>query len=113
VHYNLVRRTTDPNTLFALGTAASIKLNRSVRLNIEYYPRLNGRDVPNKAGQQLYDYLGVGFDIETGGHVFQLMLSNSIGMLEQHQIAETTGSWENMAVRLGFNVSRTFSFDKK
>jgi hypothetical protein len=113
VHYNLVRRTTDPNTLFALGTAASIKLNRSVRLNIEYYPRLNGRDVPNKAGQQLYDYLGVGFDIETGGHVFQLMLSNSVGMLEQHQIAETTGSWENMAVRLGFNVSRTFSFDKK
>lgn len=113
VHYNLVRRTADPNTIFALGTAASIKLNRSVRLNLEYYPRLNGRDVPNRAGQKLHDYLGVGFDIETGGHVFQLMLSNSLGMLEQHQIAETTGSWENMAVRLGFNVSRTFSFDKK
>ncbi|MDP3929713.1 MAG: DUF5777 family beta-barrel protein [Bacteroidota bacterium] len=113
VHYNLVRRTADPNTIFALGTAASFKLNRSVRLNLEYYPRLNGRDVPNRAGQKRHDYLGVGFDIETGGHVFQLMLSNSLGMLEQHQIAETTGSWENMAVRLGFNVSRTFSFDKK
>jgi hypothetical protein len=113
VHYNLVRRTADPNTIFALGTAASIKLNRSIRLNIEYYSRLNGRDVPNRAGQKLYDYLGLGVDIETGGHVFQLMLSNSLGMLEQHQIAETAGSWENMAVRLGFNVSRTFSFDKK
>ncbi len=113
VHYNLVRRTADPNTIFVLGTAASIRLNGSVRLNLEYCPRLNGRDVPNRAGQKLHDYLGLGFDIETGGHVFQLMLSNSIGMLEQHQMAETTGSWSDLAIRLGFNVNRTFSFNKK
>jgi hypothetical protein len=41
------------------------------------------------------------------------MLSNSIGMLEQHQMAETTGSWSDLAIRLGFNVNRTFSFNKK
>lgn len=113
VHYNLVRRVSDPNTIFALGTAASIKLNGSVRLNVEYCPRLNGRDVVGRSGQTFKDYLGIGFDIETGGHVFQLMLSNSIGMLEQHQVAETTGEWLNGGVRLGFNVSRTFSFDNK
>ena len=57
------------------------------------------------------DYLGIGFDIETGGHVFQLMFSNSTYMYEQGFVTETTGKWSDFGVRLGFNLSRTFSFD--
>ena len=111
VHNNLVQVVDDPNTMYALGTGASLKLNRSLRLNVEYYPRLNAQDVPNAAGQQLYDYLGVGVDIETGGHVFQIMLCNGIGMLEQHMVRETSTKWSDGGIRLGFNISRTFSFD--
>jgi len=111
VHYNLVQKVADPNTTYAIGTGASLKLNRSLRLNVEYYHRLNGEDVPNAAGQQLYNYLGVGVDIETGGHVFQLMLCNGIGMLEQHMVRETSTKWSDGGIRLGFNISRTFSFD--
>jgi hypothetical protein len=111
VHYNLVQLVADPNTTYSIGTGASIKLNRSLRLNVEYYHRLNGQDVPNAAGQKLYNYLGVGVDIETGGHVFQLMLCNGIGMLEQHMVRETSTQWSDGGIRLGFNISRTFSFD--
>ena len=57
------------------------------------------------------DYIGIGFDIETGGHVFQLMFSNSTYMYEQGFVTETTGKWSDFGVRLGFNLSRTFSFD--
>jgi hypothetical protein len=114
VHRNLVNKTSDPNDVIALGLGGSFKITRSTRLNIEYYPRLTGRDelIPNST-DEYEDYLAVGFDIETGGHVFQLMFSNSMYMYEQGFVAQTTGKWSDFGVRLGFNLSRTFSFDNE
>jgi hypothetical protein len=113
VHRNLVAKTSDPNDVIALGLGGSFKITRSTRLNIEYYPRLTGRDelIPNTTNK-FEDYLAVGFDIETGGHVFQLMFSNSMYMYEQGFVAQTTGKWSEFGVRLGFNLSRTFSFEE-
>lgn len=111
VHRNLVFKTAYPNTVFALGMGGSFKVTRSTRFNIEYFPRLNGRDELTESGVQLTDYLAVGFDIETGGHVFQLMLTNSSSMYEQGFITQTTDKWDDFGIRLGFNLSRTFSFD--
>ena len=54
----------------------------------------------------------MGFDIETGGHVFQIVLSNSVGMIEKAFVAETTGNWLKGDIHLGFNISRVFSFKK-
>lgn len=113
VHRNLVEKKAYPNTVFALGLGGSFKITRSTRFNIEYYPRLNGRDEKTESGQDYNDYLAVGFDIETGGHVFQLMLSNSTYMYEQGFVTQTTGKWGDFGVRIGFNLSRTFSFDKE
>lgn len=114
VHRNLVAKISDPNDVIALGLGASIKVTRSTRFNIEYYPRITGRDelIPNTPNK-FEDYLAVGFDIETGGHVFQLMLSNSMYMYEQGFVAQTAGKWSDFGVRLGFNLSRTFSFDEE
>lgn len=109
VHQNLVKYTNDLNTTVALGTGGSIKLNRSFRFNFEYYPRLTGRDMLSASGSKLYDYLALGVDIETGGHVFQIMVCNGLGMLEQQMVRETTTQWSNAGVRLGFNICRTFS----
>lgn len=111
VHYNLVSYKAYPNTMYALGTGGSLKLNRSFRLNFEYYPRLNGKNILSTSGGKYYDYLAIGVDIETGGHVFQLMLCNGQGMLEQYMVRETSTSWTDFGIRLGFNISRTFSFD--
>jgi hypothetical protein len=113
VHYNLVGPKADENTIYALGVGGSIKISRSVRFNFETYPRLTGRDQLSSSGLKVYDYIGLGFDIETGGHVFQLMFCNGNGMLEQHMVRETTTTWTDAGVRLGFNISRTFSFDSK
>ena len=114
VHRNLVNKTSDPNDVIALGLGGSFKITRSTRLNVEYYPRLTGRDelIPNTTNK-FEDYLAVGFDIETGGHVFQLMFSNSMYMYEQGFVAQTTGKWSDFGIRLGFNLSRTFSFDNE
>jgi hypothetical protein len=113
VHKNLVIYNNDANTIFSVGMGASVRLTRSTRFNIEYYPRLNGRDdfLDVAKTQRTYDYLGLGFDIETGGHVFQMMFCNATGMYEQAAIVNSTTTWSDMGIRLGFNLSRTFSMD--
>ncbi len=108
IHKNLVTYTKDPNDIFALGVGGSIKITRSTRFNVEYYPLLNGNS------ENVYgNVFAFGFDIETGGHVFQVHFTNSIGLIEQQFIAETTGKWSKGDIRYGFNISRTFSFDKR
>ena len=52
--------------------------------------------------------LSVGVDIETGGHVFSLHLSNSRGMNEHTFLTQTNGQWLNGDIYFGFNISRVF-----
>jgi|688.fasta_scaffold76443_2 hypothetical protein len=113
VHYNTVETKSQPNDIFAIGLGTSIKINKSVRLNLEYIPRITGRDEPKQANgsASYYDAFGIGFDFETGGHVFQIHITNATGMIEQHFIARNVNPIEFTQIRFGFNLSRTFSFD--
>jgi hypothetical protein len=56
-------------------------------------------------------FLSFGFDIDTGGHVFQLMVTNTQGMIERKFNGNTLGYWKNGDIVLGFNISRIFSFN--
>jgi hypothetical protein len=107
VHRNLVSQAIEPNDLYALGVGARYKITKRTSLNAEYYYvyRKNGKylDTP------YYDPLSFGIDIETGGHVFQIMLTNCRAMREAGFIGKTTGNWLDRDFRLGFNISRTFS----
>jgi hypothetical protein len=109
VHRNLVATELDPNDIFAMGAGARLKLSKRVSLNGEYYYIANPKTY---LSQKVYNPLSVGFDIETGGHVFQLFFTNSIGMIEKAFIGETTGSWSNGDIRFGFNISRVFTLKK-
>ena len=106
VHRNLVATELDPNDLFALGGGARLKLTKRTSLNAEYYYLFNPRTY---LSQKVYNPLSIGFDIETGGHVFQLFFTNSIGMIEKAFIGETTGTWTKGDIRFGFNISRVFT----
>jgi hypothetical protein len=59
-----------------------------------------------------YNSLSVGYEIETGGHVFQFQLSNSTGMTERTFINETTNSWGDGGIHFGFNIARVFTIVK-
>jgi len=52
---------------------------------------------------------GVGCDIETGGHVFQLMLTNVQGSNESAYIEGANGTLKNMNIYFGFNITRSFT----
>jgi hypothetical protein len=114
VHYNLVPDTKTPNDIYAVGIGTSIKMSRSIRFTAEYIPRLNGRNNPKRLDGEpaYYDAVAFGIDIETGGHVFQLHFTNGQGLIEQQFIARNSNPVKLSELRFGFNISRTFSFDK-
>jgi hypothetical protein len=108
VHNNLVAVEADPNNIYAIGVGGRIKLSKRIAFTWDYTHVLIG--MPDSG---YYNPLSVGFDIETGGHVFQLHFSNSTGMNERAFITETTGQWGKGEVRFGFNLSRVFQIKKK
>lgn len=103
VHHNIVHKEEDPNDVFALGIGGRQKLSKRLSLNVEYYYVLPQYKLPDT-----YNPLSVGFDIETGGHVFQLHFTNSRGMTERTFISETDGSWGKGDIHFGFNIARVF-----
>lgn len=113
VHRNLVTTQFDNNTVYSMGAGTSIKLNGSLRFNIEYYYLIPDQISSLLGGEEVKNALSVGIDLETGGHVFQLHFTNSRGMTEKYLIGETTGSWADGGIHFGFNVSRVFNVRKK
>jgi hypothetical protein len=107
-HVNLVSLLSEPNNLFAIGIGGRQKLSKRVSLNAEYYYQL-----PDYKLNGTTNSLSVGFDIETGGHVFQLHFTNSQGMSERTFISETKGKWDKGDVYFGFNISRVFTIGKR
>lgn len=111
VHRNLVPSELDPNDLWALGAGGRIKLTNRISMNAEYYYVFNADNT--YMSQPVYNPLSLGFDIETGGHVFQLIFTNSLSMIEKGFIGETTGQWLEGDVHFGFNISRVFTLKSK
>jgi hypothetical protein len=116
LHRNLVPTTSDKNDVFSLGIAGRIKLTKRVALNAEYYYVLPDQVVSTNLNQSL----SIGFDIETGGHVFQLHFTNANDMTYKGFITEAPEPWfwKNdsgkllSGIRFGFNVSRVFTVRK-
>ena len=103
IHRNTVRIAEDPQNIYALGFGSRIKLSKRVSFNSEYYWAFN-----KSTSVDARNSLAFGVDIETGGHVFQLILSNAITMIEKSFIAENTGDFFGGDIHFGFNISRTF-----
>lgn len=103
VHRNAVDQTYENNNDFAILAGARYKITRSLALTTEYCYRLNATE-----NTPYYNSLGFGLDIETGGHVFQLLFTNSLGMIDRAVVAETDGNFGKGDIHFGFNISRTF-----
>jgi hypothetical protein len=108
VHKNLIQLAADSNNIFSLGIGGRLRLSRRISLTWDYFYVLNPL-----TDNEYQHPLAVGFDIETGGHVFQLHFSNATGMNERAFITETTGRWGKGEIRFGFNLSRVFQIKKK
>lgn len=103
VHSNRVDQTIKNNDLYALGIAGRYKITRSLAISSEYFYRYD----PHHA-TPYNNAFSIGFDLETGGHVFQMILSNTQGMVERTFITETEGDFFKGDIHFGFNITRTF-----
>lgn len=105
IHYNLVERISDKNNAIVLGLSGRFKFSKRMAVTMEYGLKYN-----SYTAQTYYNSMGIGWEVETGGHVFQMFVTNSTGIVEPQYLTHTVTSWKDGGIRLGFNISRVFNF---
>ncbi|MCD9577036.1 DUF5777 family beta-barrel protein [Flavobacterium soyae] len=101
IHKNLYNPDTENDNQFTLGTGGRLKLTKRLSLNLEYGANFDKPSFYNNP-------LSVGLDIETGGHVFQLIFTNSQSMTESGYLTNAAGDWGKGDFFFGFNLYRVF-----
>ncbi|MCX8473389.1 MAG: DUF5777 family beta-barrel protein [Sediminibacterium sp.] len=94
------------NDLYSIGFGTRIRLSKRVNFTAEYFQQLNQKN------PEAYNGLGLGIDIETGGHVFQINVTNAVGMTEQSFINGNSNDFFDGQIHFGFNISRVFVLKK-
>jgi len=108
IRTNLVPTVMDKNDMFALSGGARVKLTKRMSIDGEYNYLF-----PNQVvSTTVHNSLSLAYEIETGGHVFQLVFSNSESMVPTQFISQTSGRWADGAIYFGFNISRNFNLTK-
>lgn len=108
IHRNMVKTPEEQNTVGALGIGGRYKITNRFTVVGEYYYLFQGNTADN-----FNNSLAFGVELETGGHVFQIHVSNSTGMTEKAFIPETLGKWSEGDIGIGFNIIRLFSLKRK
>jgi len=107
VHRNYVGQN-DVNLLFSLGGALRVKVSKKLYVLLEYYPCFNSEDFRQ---ENFFNSTGIAIEWKTFGHNFTINFTNSKGLGETQFIPYTYSNWLKGQFRLGFCVSRQFSFE--
>ena len=91
VHWNMVQNDNQSNDIFLIGSMISLSFTKSTSINFEYFNRLNTN---NFDYQNYQNSFSLGLDIETGGHVFQLHITNSMNLNEASFLTRSEGDWK-------------------
>jgi len=104
VHRNFVSDSKDLNNIYSIGAGGRLKVSKRSAIIADYF------FVPDRKNTALHYHnaLGLGWEIETGGHVFSVMFTNSSGIVESEFIGNTTDKWTKGGFKFGFNISRVF-----
>ncbi|ABG57640.1 conserved hypothetical protein [Cytophaga hutchinsonii ATCC 33406] len=110
LHRNYAANPNDHNDVFSLGVGGRLKLTKRFAIIADYYYTFSDYLTTTNS---FYAPMGVGVEIETGGHVFQMFVTNNAGIIENNYIANTRSSWGKGEFKIGFTISRDFAFNKK
>lgn len=96
----------------AVGVGGRFKVSKRVSINAEYY-WVDQDQLKLKQPTPTFNPIALGIDLETGGHVFQLIFTNSFGMIEKQFLTQSGGAlggqFDKGDIHFGFSISRTFS----
>lgn len=104
IHRNYVATEAEKNDVYAIGAGLRQKITKRLALTADYFYL-----TPGITADTYRNALGVGVDIETGGHVFQLHLTNAQGMIESQFVPQTTGDFFKGDIYFGFTIARNFT----
>ena len=103
-HFNTISNVHQVHDQISLGVSARMKYSQRFGFLVDYYY------ITNDEVKGLYNEpLSVAWFVETGGHVFQLLVSNTTGMTERLYLSNTLGSWQDTQLFFGFNIARNFN----
>lgn len=103
IHENFVANNDQSNSQFALGAGGRYNINGTLSLSLDYVYHFN-----RASNSDFTNPLSLGFNIEVGEHVFQIILSNSNQLNDINFITRAAGDWANGNIFLGFNLYRIF-----
>ena len=104
---NINNNKEDVNGLFSLGIGGRLKISKRMALVVDYF--YNFSEYQKNNTNAYYNPLGVGIEIETGGHVFHINYTNGAAILESSLLTSTQDAWTKGQIKLGFNISRWFA----
>jgi hypothetical protein len=102
--------TGNEQSFFAMQASARIALSKRAGLILDYaHPFSNFRTKANG----FEDPIGIGYEVETGGHVFTINITNSNAISEINMLSNNQRRFSKGEYRLGFTISRMFDFNPK
>jgi hypothetical protein len=105
VHKNLYDPLYEKKDQFLMTLGGRMKISKRMSINLEYASK-----VGRPQFEKFYNALTAGLDIETGGHVFQMVFSNSQVMNDVAVLTNTNGNWgKGKGIYFGFNMYRVFN----
>jgi len=107
---NLLTQDDQKKNIASIGVGGRWKVSKRTAFTFEYYA-----SQASALGRDHYNPIAIGYDIDTGGHIFQIMLTNSMGLIESQFLGNTTTNFFSGpgGMRLGFTFSRVFNLKKK
>jgi hypothetical protein len=103
VKYNFLTNQFKKDFNYILNYGTRLKISKRSSFNIDYSHHLNRLD-----NSEEKNVLSLGIDMETGGHVFQLLFSNTQASDEGGVLTGAEGNWTEGDVFFGFNILRVF-----
>ncbi|MFT5280501.1 MAG: hypothetical protein ACI9P8_002145 [Bacteroidia bacterium] len=113
VHRNFVKDPSDENSIFALGIAGRFKVSKRVAIISDFFYVFSPYRYNQKGPVDFHMPISIGVEIETGGHVFHIDVSNARGIIANNFLIESPDSWEYAEIKLGFNISRVFNIGNR
>lgn len=98
----------DPSDLFSFQAGVRWRFTKSASVLADYSHAFGREELL----PDYQDVIGGGLELETGGHVFTIMLTNASGLMENDFLVNTLDSWSKGGMKFSFIISRVFGLKK-
>lgn len=101
------------NNIFSIGLGGRMKLTDKKAITFEYSRQLNMyENIVDKNGEIVSyapDMISLGYDWDTGGHIFQFFITNTSNASNVLQLSQNVKKKTFGEYSLGFNLNRSYS----